>query len=199
MRRLLALLMIGICLLNTGCELASLMHCNLSFEQDQRGDHRWEKIRNHFKADAAWACYRKANRQMKPSDDFAAGFKDGFTACLEGNAPSLPPSKYWKGGYHTQQGCQAIHDWFAGFHEGTLAAQASGLTQYSTVPAGGPACLSHCPAASAAAVAPADEAMLPHPKESASPWAAPALEPAAEEMPALSPSSRSELEAPSKR
>src|SRR5438034_764095 len=84
-------------------------------------------------AEAAWKEIVTENPEPSPSADYASGFKDGFADYLfeggTGAPPPLPPRHYWNEKYRTQEGQQAIEDWFAGYHHGAAAAQTSGLRQ----------------------------------------------------------------------
>jgi hypothetical protein len=77
------------------------------------------------------------------STDYERGYKDGFADYLDyggnGTPPPIPPREYWKIGYRTPAGHQAIQDWFDGFRHGSAEAQASGLRDYATVPSSIPA------------------------------------------------------------
>lgn len=76
------------------------------------------------------------------SNDYAKGFEDGFAEFLDfggsGTPPPVPPRSYWKIEYQTPQGHQAIEDWYAGYAQGSGAAQESGLRRLFVVPAGEP-------------------------------------------------------------
>lgn len=72
------------------------------------------------------------------SVDEQCGFEDGFVDYLEaggtGHAPPLPPRRYWKAKYQTPGGRRAVEDWFRGYEQGAIAAQASGYRSFVTVP-----------------------------------------------------------------
>jgi hypothetical protein len=93
--------------------------------------------RNHARAVAALGAYQCQNAGCY-SDDFAWGFKHGFTDYLDnggtGQPPPLPPRHYWKLKYQTPEGYRAIQEWFSGFQQGVEVAKASGYREYSVVP-----------------------------------------------------------------
>lgn len=97
-----------------------------------------ERLRNRWLARRAWTEMRAANPAQEYSNDYCRGFKDGFADYLyeggTGEPPDLPPRHYWRLGYQTPSGRQAIGEYFDGFRHGAAAGQASGLRQYTTVP-----------------------------------------------------------------
>jgi hypothetical protein len=100
-------------------------------------DDTLECIRNRKWADAAWAevC---AGEPHDYSDDYAAGFRDGFTTYLfrggDGEPPPVAPAKYRKFRYQTPHGYKAIEDWFAGYRHGATVARASNYRSLITGP-----------------------------------------------------------------
>jgi hypothetical protein len=97
--------------------------------------------RNHARAAAAWNAYQCQNVGCY-SDDFAWGFKRGFTDYLDnggtGQPPPLPPRHYWKLKYQTPEGYHAIQEWFSGFQQGVEVAKASGYREYRVMPVTSP-------------------------------------------------------------
>lgn len=81
---------------------------------------------------------RELSRQQAMSEDYEDGFVDGYADSLERGGtpmpPAVPPTKYRRGRFLTQQGHARIHDYFAGFQHGATCATASGQRQYLTVP-----------------------------------------------------------------
>lgn len=187
MRTTLALGILGLCTLSLGCGPITLATRTLVLEPIHyctTADNVMEWRRNYQLAEAAWKEAEKAaDSSAEPpplpySPDYAKGFKDGFADYLyaggTGEPPPLPPRHYWKLGYETPEGHQAIDDWFAGFRHGAAVACASGYRQWVTVPTSVPpreALARHAPAAAPAAMtAPAagpeksTEPMLPPPR-----------------------------------
>ena len=97
-----------------------------------------ERIRDRFLARKAWADMLATNPGQDYSGDYCRGFKDGFADYLyeggTGEPPDLPPRHYWRIGYQTPAGRQAIGEYFGGFRHGVAVCQASSLRQYATVP-----------------------------------------------------------------
>ncbi|HLJ96155.1 MAG TPA: hypothetical protein VKU02_23465 [Gemmataceae bacterium] len=97
-----------------------------------------EMHRNYQLAKEQWNAFLHADPDHGYSADYAAGFQDGFADYLyaggTGEPPPLPPRPYWRIGYESPQGHEAIADWFAGFRHGAAVAQQSGYRQWVTVP-----------------------------------------------------------------
>jgi hypothetical protein len=100
-------------------------------------DHCQSCSRNHARAASALSAYQCQNAGCY-SDDFAWGFKCGFTDYLDnggtGQPPPLPPRHYWKLKYQTPEGYRAIQEWFSGFQQGVVVAKASGFREQIVVP-----------------------------------------------------------------
>jgi hypothetical protein len=96
------------------------------------------RVRNCLLARKVWADTLRATDGQCFSADFGRGFRDGFTDYLyaggTGEPPPLPPRRYWKVGYQTSEGRQAIQDYFDGFRYGSAACRDGGYRQYTTVP-----------------------------------------------------------------
>jgi hypothetical protein len=71
------------------------------------------------------------------SAEYADGFVDGYANYLDkggtGDAPALPPRRYWRTHYRTPEGRLAVEDYFAGYRAGAAAAIASGFRVTATV------------------------------------------------------------------
>jgi hypothetical protein len=89
-------------------------------------------------AAAAWGEIAAAQPGKSYSRDYVRGFRDGFADYLDaggtGEPPTLPPRRYWRSGYRTAEGYQAIEDWFAGFRHGARCARDSGLRHFAVIP-----------------------------------------------------------------
>lgn len=133
-----AVLIVPLCLLGTGCELIRNAATCLSYEVNLCVDHTVRCARDNHRAKAAWHDYQRANPGVSFSVHYASGFRDGYVDYLQaggdGQPPTLPPRQYWKPTYQTVEGRQAVAEWFAGFHEGVAAAEASGFRQLLKVP-----------------------------------------------------------------
>jgi hypothetical protein len=97
-----------------------------------------ETARNRKWAGQAWQNVRAACPQAAYSNDYEAGFEDGFAHYLfrggNGQPPPLPPRHYRKITYQTPQGYRAIEDWFAGYRHGAAVARESGYREFVTGP-----------------------------------------------------------------
>jgi hypothetical protein len=147
MRTKLALGILALSTFSSGCGPITLATRTLMVEPIHyctTADNILEWRRDYKLAEAAWKEIEKATsasvepQPLPHSPDYAKGFKDGFADYLyaggTGEPPPLPPRQYWRMGYKTPEGHQAIEDWFAGFRHGAAAAWASGYRQWVTVP-----------------------------------------------------------------
>ena len=95
--------------------------------------HRFRKIGKQYLND--FYC---ANDHVPASKEYSDGFLDGFEDYITYGArqapPALPPRRYWKKHYTTPEGFGVVHDWHAGFADGSLQAASSGLRELQTVP-----------------------------------------------------------------
>jgi hypothetical protein len=137
-----------ICVFGTGCRLYDNFIRTTIGEPlhfSSRWDEKWSQVR--FRRMARSALHQSHalaraeldNYRVEPfSVDEQCGFEDGFVDFLEaggtGNAPPLPPRRYWKAKYQTPDGRRAVEDWFRGYEHGAIAAQASGYRGLVTVP-----------------------------------------------------------------
>jgi hypothetical protein len=137
MRVKLVLGIMGLSLLSPGCALVTdATHLVLYQANKSYNEHR-ERSRNHKWANAAWDEVRQSDPNHPYSDDYARGFKDGFENFLyRGTAepPPVAPNRYRTVRYQTQQGYQAIQDWFAGYRHGVDRAEKGGYRQWITGP-----------------------------------------------------------------
>lgn len=131
---------IWLCSTGTGCNLYLTAARNTTFEVCRSIDHCSEKVRDERQAETAWHRFQQNCRGAKISDDFAAGFKEGYADLLywgrAGEPPTLPPRHYWKAKYQSPRGHQAIDEWYAGFMQGREQARLEGRSLGVTVPAG---------------------------------------------------------------
>jgi hypothetical protein len=103
-------------------------------ETQRRLDEMAEARRNESWAKAAWENVRGCRPGGAPSADYEAGFKAGFvdylTAGGSGEAPPVPPRRYWTTAYQTPGGRGAVEAWFAGFQHGAAAAKNGGYRRW---------------------------------------------------------------------
>jgi hypothetical protein len=92
-----------------------------------------ERKRNERWAEEAWQAVGRP-----ASEDYAAGFHNGFTDYLwhggNGEPPPLPPPKYRALSYQTPEGYRAIEEWFAGYRHGAQVAHQQGYRDLVTGP-----------------------------------------------------------------
>ncbi|HVX14218.1 MAG TPA: hypothetical protein VHC22_23730 [Pirellulales bacterium] len=139
MKRL--LLMIGLCPALTGCTVSDNFMLAFLVEPTQYCDY-FDAHKSHNRhcrlAKQTWSKIQNKKSMKRFSDDYAQGFRDGFTDFLDaggtGQPPPLPPRCYWKNRYANPQGRRAVQDWFAGFRHGAAMARASGAREYALVP-----------------------------------------------------------------
>jgi len=121
-----------------GCELVEQGVHVMSYKVCQCFQEHTERQRNRKWADQAWQAVCGAHPDLARSDDYAAGFKDGFAEHLwrggNGEPPPLPPRKYRAVSYQTPSGYQAIESWFAGYRHGAEVAQEGGYRELVTGP-----------------------------------------------------------------
>ena len=138
MRLKLILWFSGLALLCQGCNLVKSAVGNVAFEICLCAEDCQEKIRDRRWANEAWLATQAADPEHVYSADFAEGFKDGFVDFVHSGGtagpPPLPPTRYWKVGYQTSEGHQAIEDWFAGFRQGVQVANEAGYRNLVTLP-----------------------------------------------------------------
>ncbi len=94
--------------------------------------------RNVGLAKQVWAEVAAGSDAESYSKHYMRGFIDGFADYLyrggTGEAPLVPPRDYWRLGYQTAAGKQAIEDWFAGFRHGVDECRARGYREMAVVP-----------------------------------------------------------------
>ncbi len=143
----------------SGCSIVGTATHNVLTEIHQHQEDHAEHRRNADLATQAWAEYQAGHAATALSDAFADGFQAGFADYLyaggTGEPPALPPRHYWKVGYESAAGHQAMEDWFAGFRAGANVARDSGYRRWTVLPTS-----ANCPAAETVTVPPA---LLPAP------------------------------------
>jgi hypothetical protein len=179
MRGKVALLFIGLGIALPGCTLARNVTEQLVLKPAQAQESFLERRRNRRAAEDVWREVRAANPNLPYSDDYAAGFTDGFADYLyaggTGEPPLLPPLRYRRLRYQSAEGYQAKLDWFAGFRHGAAVARDGSYRQWVTGPSSlsGPA--PPGPPPEPAGLAPLPEfpapETLPYPKPAPAPTA----------------------------
>src|SRR5207253_2989079 len=135
MRRALALALFGLSTFGSGCALIEDASRNACVSILTPVEKRREWSRNYQWAEAAW---EQVGGPGTHSDDYAAGFKDGFAEYLfrggDGEPPLVAPLRYRRYRYQTAEGYATINDWFAGYRHGAAAARSSGAREWITGP-----------------------------------------------------------------
>jgi hypothetical protein len=138
MRPPFALLLFGLTFLGSGCALFGDASRNIGVSLARPVEQKREWQRNYQWAEQAWAESCAADGATARSEDYAAGFKDGFAEYLfrggNGEPPLVAPLRYRGFRYQTPEGYQAIDDWFAGYRHGASAAKKSGAREWITGP-----------------------------------------------------------------
>ena len=137
MRPWFTVLLLGWCLVSSGCALIEdgTRNTILSIKAPLERHSEWTRDRQW--ADEAWqrVCLAEGSNR---STDYAAGFKDGFAEYLfwggDGEPPLVAPLQYRRLRYQTAEGYAAVADWFAGYRHGVAVAKASGARQWVTGP-----------------------------------------------------------------
>lgn len=100
-------------------------------------DWRLSRQINGYAADA-WDEYEDAyEAEIYYMDDFGDGFRAGYAQILAGGdvcPPTLPPTRYWKARYQTQDGRDRIDTWFAGHEAGVATAMQDGIGGIHKIP-----------------------------------------------------------------
>ncbi len=94
------------------------------------------KLRNTMRAHGAWWRSRSAYDGIECRGDFGSGFRDGYYDVLSGGsgqAPTLPPRKYWDVRHHNEEGHLKTLAWFNGFAHGALAAEQEGAAEWNQI------------------------------------------------------------------
>ena len=99
-------------LLGSGCAVFTDSAHATSYWTNRSIEDMQERHRNRKLASSAWEESRAANPSA--SEDFAAGFKDGFADHLyraTSQPPPLPPKRYREIRYQTSAGFRAAEEW----------------------------------------------------------------------------------------
>ena len=122
----------------TGCGIVTTATHNILTEVRQHEEDDAERKRERELADQTWAQWQSCHPEHADSEAFSEGFRAGFADFLyaggTGEPPTLPPQKYWKIGYESPEGHQAMEEWFAGFRTGAAEARRSGARQWIVLP-----------------------------------------------------------------
>lgn len=110
---------------------------------DEPAQFSWKKDRSRSLslyrdwADAAWRAEVRACSSGLDTEEYSAGFRDGFVDFVyaggSGEPPPVPPRKFWNVGWRSPGGHGAADQWFAGFRHGASAARDGGYRQRATL------------------------------------------------------------------
>jgi hypothetical protein len=132
----LPLLAVAIC--GPGCALVEDGCRNIALGIARPIEEHREWDRNRKWADEAWLQVCMTEGVWNRSEDYVAGFKDGFAELLfrggDGEPPLVAPIRYRKLDYQTSQGYMAVEDWFRGYRHGAAVARTSGARRWVTGP-----------------------------------------------------------------
>ena len=130
--------LIALSLLGSGCALVEDGSRNICYSICSTIETHKEKKRNREWAESAWVDVCGSLAPEQRTEDYAEGFKDGYTQYLfrggDGEPPPVAPSHYRHLRYQTPGGYRAIEDWFAGYRHGTAEARESGARKWITGP-----------------------------------------------------------------
>lgn len=147
MRRTGFWLLIGTCLLSSGCGMTAksitgkfvrtmvvepIAYCEC--KDDSRA-----RVRYYQMAEQAWTQFASVHALPPQSLHFGAGFKDGYSEYLylggTGAPPPVPPRHYWNDAWQTPEGHQAMEHWYEGYRAGAAVAMSQGRYHVAVVPA----------------------------------------------------------------
>lgn len=127
------LLLIGLCVLSPGCNLAALSTRNLVLQPLQTLDNGCMCSQNNERAREAWQEVQADSPDADYSRAYAHGFKRGFADYLESGGSAEPPPvvPWWFRTtlYQSPAGHDAIADWYAGFRHGAGLAKQSEMRE----------------------------------------------------------------------
>ena len=94
-------------------------------------------VRDDVYAELAWMRWHKQFRNEAYCLDFGEGFKSAYVDVLNGGsgeAPALPPHRYWRRWYECAEGREMAQAWFTGYYHGGIAAQQDGAGIWYATP-----------------------------------------------------------------
>ncbi|QDS92001.1 hypothetical protein FF011L_07370 [Roseimaritima multifibrata] len=101
------------------------------------------RVETRAMADTAFQNQFGANaKQTGCTEDYRAGWLDGYTDVLRGGSgqpPVVPDSRYWGPGVRHAENTHRVGEWHQGFIDGAEAALVCGQQGYATVPGSMPA------------------------------------------------------------
>jgi hypothetical protein len=91
-------------------------------------------MRNRAWATKAWHKRKHHFCNQKYSNDFAAGFRQGYEDVANGSngcTPASPPRAYWTWEFQSGEGQARTSAWFSGYPQGARAAEEEGVGNYT--------------------------------------------------------------------
>jgi hypothetical protein len=145
MRMRFTTILLGVCMLGSGCSFVRCIQQNLVQEPKTAFDEAIMLKRHERLANMAWD-EMVAQYGCEFSCDYKIGFIDGFVDYLtyggtsmsgDGEVPivpAVPPPSYRHSKAMSPEGLAAAEDWIKGFRHGSNTALASGLRKLAVVP-----------------------------------------------------------------
>ena len=115
---------------------------------------------NTLRTQRAWLSASPSRLLWVVPSDYGRGWKQGYyTVAMggTGQAPTLPPPRYWAPCYQCPEGQAAVAEWYEGFHNGAVAAEVQGAGRYHYLRPVGCPCPPYEPAMSLPGVNPQSE------------------------------------------
>lgn len=138
MHRPAAIALFAFCLTGSGCALVRDAVSLSCYQVRENIEDCRESKRNRQWANDAWDRLAASGAPCAGSEDYEAGYKDGFSHYLlrggTGEPPALPPKHYRAMKYQDAAGYAAIESWFAGYRHGAADAAAGGYRRWVTGP-----------------------------------------------------------------
>ena len=135
------LLLLAVLFLSPGCSVLYLVKRTLKYEPrdfDLTLDEAAACKQYAIWADEAWGSFLDTAPEVSISPSFERGFRDGFVDFVfaggSGDAPPIPPRRFWRTMYRNPAGDQSIGDWTEGFRAGATVARDGGYRARALVP-----------------------------------------------------------------
>ena len=120
-----------------GCTMVSQAVHNIEYEKALRADLKERSVANRQIAMDFWLESWVASGDAAPEPEFVEGFVDGFADFLDhggvGEAPPVPPKRFWSGDALNPEGRLIAQRYLDGFAIGATAARESGLRRDALV------------------------------------------------------------------
>ena len=117
---------------SSGCTLVHNAHKTCT--QNDSWNEAVIVMRNRNWSTKAWHKRKHNFCNQKYSDDFAAGFRQGYEDVANGSSgctPATPPRTYWTWEFQSGEGQARTAAWFSGYPQGARAAEEDGVGNFS--------------------------------------------------------------------